>query len=81
MTFFTMCSICQRIFGDVRHFRELAYLTLFNHPARLNARKVLRGRSQGSSDRGDHAMPVLFPENYSRYSRGAYGVSFLCVPL
>ncbi|KAJ3489763.1 hypothetical protein NLI96_g1912 [Meripilus lineatus] len=40
--------------------------------ATLNARKVLRGRSQGSSDRGDHAMPVLFPENYSRYSRGPY---------
>ncbi|KAJ3481815.1 hypothetical protein NLI96_g7405 [Meripilus lineatus] len=40
--------------------------------ATLNARKVLRGKSQGSSDRSDHPMPVLFPENYSRYSRNPY---------
>ncbi|CAL1715681.1 unnamed protein product [Somion occarium] len=37
--------------------------------ATLNARKVLRGRSQGSSDRGDRPLPVLFPENYSRVGR------------
>ncbi|TCD66512.1 hypothetical protein EIP91_001288 [Steccherinum ochraceum] len=37
--------------------------------ATLNARKVLRGRSQGSSDRSDHPMPVLFSENLSRMSR------------
>ncbi|CAL1717269.1 unnamed protein product [Somion occarium] len=36
--------------------------------ATLNARKVLRGRSQASSDR---ELPVLFPENFtgSRFSR------------
>ncbi|KAI0786928.1 hypothetical protein C8Q75DRAFT_253751 [Abortiporus biennis] len=36
--------------------------------ATLNARKVLRGRSQQSTDRNsEHAMPVMFP---SRFSRG-----------
>ncbi|KAL4253253.1 hypothetical protein ABKN59_004750 [Abortiporus biennis] len=39
--------------------------------ATLNARKVLRGRSQSSSDRNnsEHPMPVLFPDNFSRFSR------------
>ncbi|KAI0789357.1 hypothetical protein C8Q75DRAFT_733628 [Abortiporus biennis] len=35
--------------------------------ATLNARKVLRGNSKGSSDRGDgHALPVLFSDRFSR---------------
>ncbi|KAI0789360.1 hypothetical protein C8Q75DRAFT_733631 [Abortiporus biennis] len=37
--------------------------------ATLNARKVLRGRSKGSSNGNDHAMPVMFPDG-SRFSRG-----------
>ncbi|KAJ3482529.1 hypothetical protein NLI96_g6924 [Meripilus lineatus] len=45
--------------------------------ATLNARKTLRGRSQGSTDVSDHPMPVLFPDSYnSRTSRNPFSVSF-----
>ncbi|KAH8099889.1 hypothetical protein BXZ70DRAFT_1008862 [Cristinia sonorae] len=38
--------------------------------ATLNARRSLRGRSQGSSRApDDHAMPVLFPASFNRLSR------------
>lgn len=37
--------------------------------ATLNARRSLRGRSRGSSDRSDHPMPVLFPSSFHRLSR------------
>ncbi|KAH8099874.1 hypothetical protein BXZ70DRAFT_941624 [Cristinia sonorae] len=43
--------------------------------ATLNARKILRGKSQHSSDRSEHPMPVLFPENFNRFSRAGRYVS------
>lgn len=38
--------------------------------ATLNARRALMSRSQGSSDRNEHPLPVLFPSGYSR--RGVF---------
>ncbi|KAI0779050.1 hypothetical protein BD413DRAFT_125249 [Trametes elegans] len=34
--------------------------------ATLNARKSLLHKSHGSSDRGEHALPVLFPDSFGR---------------
>ena len=72
---FSSYSLCKCFFGHVCYSLFKTQSVELSIIPRLNARKVLRGKSQGSSDKGDHAMPVLFPENYSRYSRGPYSVS------
>ena len=64
-------SVRKRFTGHVRppQFDLIRKTLILQVSLRLNARKVLRGRTQGSSDRSEHQMPVLFPENMSRFSR------------
>ncbi|KAI0789358.1 hypothetical protein C8Q75DRAFT_156143 [Abortiporus biennis] len=43
--------------------------------ATLNARKVLRGKSQGSSDRNHHSLPILFSSEGGESRSGRFGGS------
>ncbi|KAI0931040.1 hypothetical protein AcV5_005388 [Taiwanofungus camphoratus] len=49
--------------------------------ATLNARKALMTRSQGSSDRGEHALPVLFPDTFrTRADRSLFNSQHVADP-
>ncbi|KAK7686484.1 hypothetical protein QCA50_010081 [Cerrena zonata] len=49
--------------------------------ATLNARKILRGRSQVSSSSRDHPLPILFPDNFVRVTRGDYSLRHAPEPI